>query len=57
MIYFRQRILINYPHVSFQLPAVTIIDFKQALRDISKSVSADDCKQFEAWNDIYGVRH
>lgn len=40
-----------------QLPAVTIIDFKQALRDISKSVSADDCKQFEAWNDIYGVRH
>ncbi|EDV57601.1 fidgetin-like protein 1 [Drosophila erecta] len=40
-----------------QLPAVTIADFKQALRVISKSVSAEDCKQFEAWNEIYGVRH
>ncbi|XP_017047601.1 fidgetin-like protein 1 [Drosophila ficusphila] len=42
------------PH---QLPAVTVDDFKQALRVISKSVSAEDCKQFEAWNEIYGVRH
>ncbi|XP_043663011.1 fidgetin-like protein 1 [Drosophila teissieri] len=40
-----------------QLPAVTMADFKQALRVISKSVSAEDCKQFEAWNEIYGVRH
>ncbi|EDW87518.1 fidgetin-like protein 1 isoform X1 [Drosophila yakuba] len=40
-----------------QLPAVTMDDFKQALRVISKSVSAEDCKQFEAWNEIYGVRH
>ncbi|XP_017075852.2 fidgetin-like protein 1 [Drosophila eugracilis] len=40
-----------------QLPAVTMDDFRQALRVISKSVSAEDCKQFEAWNDVYGVRH
>ncbi|XP_016965116.1 fidgetin-like protein 1 [Drosophila biarmipes] len=40
-----------------QLPAVNIMDFKQALRDISKSVSAEDCQQFEAWNEVYGVRH
>uniref|UniRef100_A0A6P4EGQ1 LOW QUALITY PROTEIN: fidgetin-like protein 1 n=1 Tax=Drosophila rhopaloa TaxID=1041015 RepID=A0A6P4EGQ1_DRORH len=40
-----------------QLPAVTMEDFEQALRVISKSVSAEDCKQFEAWNDVYGVRH
>nr|XP_044250897.1 fidgetin-like protein 1 [Drosophila takahashii] len=40
-----------------QLPAVTMKDFQQALRVISKSVSAEDCKQFEAWNDVYGVRH
>nr|AAL14019.1 SD09735p [Drosophila melanogaster] len=40
-----------------QLPAVTMDDFKQALRVISKSVSSEDCKQFEAWNEIYGVRH
>ncbi|XP_017116791.2 fidgetin-like protein 1 isoform X1 [Drosophila elegans] len=42
---------------SHQLPPVTMDDFKQALRVISKSVSAEDCKQFEAWNEVYGVRH
>ncbi|KAH8267456.1 hypothetical protein KR018_005231 [Drosophila ironensis] len=42
------------PH---QLPPVTMADFKEALRVISKSVSAEDCQQFVAWNEIYGVRH
>ncbi|KAH8250943.1 hypothetical protein KR038_009752, partial [Drosophila bunnanda] len=40
-----------------QLPAVTMEDFSKALRVISKSVSAEDCQQFVAWNEIYGVRH
>ncbi|KAH8319053.1 hypothetical protein KR067_006028 [Drosophila pandora] len=40
-----------------QLPAVTIEDFKEALKVISKSVSAEDCQQFVAWNEIYGVKH
>ncbi|XP_017033004.1 fidgetin-like protein 1 isoform X2 [Drosophila kikkawai] len=40
-----------------QLPAVTMEDFNKALRVISKSVSAEDCQQFVAWNEIYGVRH
>ncbi|KAH8321725.1 hypothetical protein KR074_000266, partial [Drosophila pseudoananassae] len=42
------------PH---ELPAVTIGDFKEALKVISKSVSAEDCQQFVAWNEIYGVKH
>ncbi|KAH8413452.1 hypothetical protein KR009_011340, partial [Drosophila setifemur] len=40
-----------------QLPPVSMGDFKQALRVISKSVSAEDCQQFVAWNEIYGVKH
>ncbi|EDV32167.1 uncharacterized protein Dana_GF15688 [Drosophila ananassae] len=42
---------------SHELPAVTIEDFKEALKVISKSVSAEDCQQFVAWNEIYGVKH
>ncbi|XP_033237016.1 fidgetin-like protein 1 isoform X2 [Drosophila pseudoobscura] len=42
------------PH---QLPAVTMDDFKKALKVISKSVSPEDCQRFAEWNEIYGIRH
>ncbi|XP_034125048.1 fidgetin-like protein 1 isoform X2 [Drosophila guanche] len=40
-----------------ELPAVTMEDFKQSLKVISKSVSQEDCQRFDEWNALYGNRH
>ncbi|EDW85303.1 uncharacterized protein Dwil_GK18355 [Drosophila willistoni] len=40
-----------------QLPAVTMDDFKQALKFISKTVSPQDIERYTSWNEIYGVKH
>ncbi|XP_068151618.1 fidgetin-like protein 1 [Drosophila tropicalis] len=40
-----------------QLPAVTMDDFKQALRFISKTVSPEDIERYISWNEIYGIKH